>query len=54
MLENLEPGEERVLSYKMRSRLPILGEFNLPSANARSKVDNRVIISNSNRVTVSS
>ncbi len=51
-LEALEPGDERVLSYRMRSRLPILGEFNLPAASARAKIGNKVIITNSNRVTV--
>ena len=51
-LEALEAGDERVLSYKMKSRLPILGEFNLPSATARAKVGNKLILSNSNRVTV--
>ena len=51
-LEALEPGDERVLSYRMKSRLPILGEFNLPAASARSKTGNKVIITNSNRVTV--
>ena len=51
-IDAVEPGDERVLSYKMKSRLAILGEFNLPIATARCKVGNRVIISNSNRVSV--
>ena len=51
-IEALEPGDERVLSYRMKSRLPILGEFNLPAATARTKVGDKVVISNSNRVTV--
>ncbi len=51
-LETLEPGDERVLSYKIKTRLAILGEFNLPAASARCKSGNRVIISNSNRVSV--
>lgn len=51
-IESLEAGDERVLSYRMRSRLPILGEFNLPAATARCKANNRIIIRNSNRVTV--
>ncbi len=51
-IETLEPGDERVLSYKMKSRLAILGEFNLPSASARCQVGDRVVISNSNRVSV--
>ena len=51
-IETLEAGDERVLSYKMKSRLSILGEFNLPAATARTKIGNKVIISNSNRVSV--
>src|SRR3989338_60666 len=51
-LENLEAGDERVLSYRMKSRLPILGELNLPAANARCKDGNKVIIRNSNRIIV--
>ncbi len=51
-IDALEPGDERVLSYRMKSRLSILGEFNLPSASARAKIGNKVIISNSNRVSV--
>ena len=51
-IDMLEPGDERVLSYRMKSRLAILGEFNLPAATARCKIGNKVIISNSNRVSV--
>ena len=51
-VETLEPGDERVLSYRMKSRLSILGEFNLPAATARCHVGKRVIISNSNRVSM--
>lgn len=51
-IESIEPGDERVLSFKMKSRLSILGEFNLPAATARTKIGNKVIITNSNRVTV--
>ena len=51
-IETLEAGDERVLSYRMKSRLAILGEFNLPAATARAKVGEKVIISNSNRVSV--
>lgn len=52
VIDTLEAGDERVLSYKMKSRLVVLGEFNLPSATARCKAGNKVIISNSNRVSV--
>ena len=51
-LETLESKEERMLSYRMKSRLPILGEFSLPAASARTKIGNKVVISNSNRVSV--
>ncbi len=51
-IETLEPGDERVLSYRMKSRLPILGEFNLPAATARCKFGNKLVITNSNRVSV--
>lgn len=52
IIETLEAGDERVLSYRMKSRLSILGEFNLPVATARTKVGNKVVISNSNRISV--
>lgn len=52
-VDALEPGEERVLSYRMKLRLAVLGELNLPAATARAAVGNKVIISNSNRVSVS-
>ena len=51
-IETLEAGDERVLSYRMKSRLPILGELSLPAASARTKVGDKVIISNSNRASV--
>ena len=51
-IENIEAGDERVLSYKMKSRLPVLGELNLPAANARCTIGKKVVISNSNRVSV--
>ena len=51
-IETLEAGDERVLSYRMKSRLPILGELNLPAASARTKVGEKVVISNSNRVSI--
>ena len=51
-IETLEAGDERVLSYRMKSRLPILGELSLPAASARTQVGNKVVISNSNRVSI--
>ena len=53
-IESLEAGDERVLSYKFKSRLAILGEFHLPSASARCIYGKRHVISNSNRAIVSS
>src|SRR3989338_8427126 len=53
-IESIEAGDERVLSYKFRSRFPILGEFSLPSASARCKYGKRQVISNSNRAVVGS
>lgn len=52
-VDALEPGDERVLSYRMKLRLAVLGELNLPAATARAAIGNKVIISNSNRVSVS-
>jgi len=52
-LEKLEPAEEMVLSYRMKSRLTILGEFNLQAASARAKAGNKMVIATSNRVVVS-
>lgn len=51
-IETLEAGDERVLSYRMKSRLPILGELSLPAASARTQVGNKVIISSSNRASI--
>ena len=53
-IESIEAGDERVLSYKFKSRFPILGEFSLPSASARCKYGKRHVISNSNRAVVGS
>ncbi|MBI2658989.1 hypothetical protein HYX05_02705 [Candidatus Woesearchaeota archaeon] len=51
-IETLEAGDERVLSYRMKSRLPILGELSLPAASARTQVGNKVVISSSNRASI--
>ena len=52
-IDSIEAGDERVLSYKMQSRLAILGELNLPAATARCKIGDKVIISHSNRISIS-
>ena len=51
-VHHLEPNEGVILSYRMKSRLTILGDFHLPSATARCKYRNSYVITNSNRVTV--
>ena len=53
ILEKLDPSEERVLSYKVRSKLSILGDFNLPVAKATFKANGKVQSSSSNRLGVS-
>ena len=52
-LEKLDPSEERVLSYKVRSKLSILGDFSLPVAKAAFKANGKVQSSSSNRLNVS-
>ncbi len=52
-IEKLDLSEERVLSYKVRSKLSILGDFNLPVAKATFKANGKVQSSSSNRLSVS-
>ena len=52
VVAHLEPNEGVVLSYNMKSRLTILGDFHLPSATARCRYRNSYVITNSNRTTV--
>ena len=51
-IDNLEPSEERVLSYKIESKLPILGSFSLPVAKAAFKVNGKLQKSVSNRLSI--
>ena len=44
------PGEERVVSYDLKSTLPILGNVVLPEAKLKAKVNNRVKVYVSNKV----
>lgn len=53
-LEKLGVGEERVLSYTIRAKLPILGALSLPAATAKFKCDNKEVKANSNRLSVGS
>ncbi|MBI2107621.1 hypothetical protein HYX09_03695 [Candidatus Woesearchaeota archaeon] len=49
-VEKIEKGDERVLTYAIKSRLPILGELTLHPANARCRVGRRNYVASSNRV----
>ena len=51
-LDNLEPSEERILSYRIKSRLTILGSFSLPAARATFKSNDKLFTSASNRLSV--
>ena len=53
-IEKLDVGEERVLSYKIKARLSILGDLNLPAATAKFRCNNKDIKTRSNRLNVSS
>ena len=51
-LDHLDASEERVLSYKIKSKLSILGTFSLPTATASFKLNNKVLTSTSNRLSI--
>lgn len=51
-IDTLDASEERVLSYKIKSKLPILGSFSLPSAKAAFKANNKSFTSTSNRLSI--
>jgi len=46
------PGEERILTYSLRSALPLLGNIVLPEAKVRAKLNNKAKQFYSNRVSV--
>ena len=52
-IDNLDASEERVLSYRIKSKLSILGSFSLPAANAVFKSNDKTMTSTSNRLSVS-
>ena len=52
-LEILDPSEERVLSYRIKTRLSILGSFSLPAAVAVFKHNNKTYTSSSNMLNFS-
>ncbi len=49
-LDSFDIGEERVLAYKVKSKLPVLGNFSLPPTTARFRYKNKDRVSHSNRV----
>ncbi len=51
-IDSLDPGEERVLTYKIGSKLPILGILSLSAAGAKLYYKGKVIITTSNRLNV--
>lgn len=53
-IDKLDIGEERILSYKIISQLPILGDLSLPEATAKFRYNNKDVAAHSNRANVSS
>jgi hypothetical protein len=51
-IDFLDPSEERVLSYKVKSQLSILGDFNMPSAKATFNSEGKFYTSTSNRLNI--
>jgi hypothetical protein len=51
-IDTLDATEERVLSYKIKSKLSILGSFSLPAAKAAFKSNDKKFTSASNRLNV--
>ncbi len=53
IVDNLDASEERVLSYKIKTKLSILGSFSLPSTKAVFKSNDKTVTARSNRLSVS-
>jgi len=51
-IESIDPGEERVISYKIKSKLSILGGVTLPSAAAKFEAGKRTRTANSNKAVI--
>jgi hypothetical protein len=51
-LGDLEKGEERIVSYKAKSKLTILGSFSLPAAVVRCIVNYKEKLVYSNRLKI--
>ncbi len=54
VLDNLDASEERVIRYRIKSKLSIIGGFNLPAAVAKYRHNNKETKSRSNKVTITS
>lgn len=52
VIEEIDPKEERIINYKIKSILPILGELKLPAAIAKFNFKGREITSYSNTVNI--
>jgi hypothetical protein len=53
-IEELEPDEERVITYRVKAKLSILGEFMLPPMLAKFRFEGRNVKSHSNRLYINS
>ncbi len=51
-VEELDPNEERILTYKIKSKLSILGDFTLPVANIKYYRGKKKVLVYSNNVSV--
>ena len=54
VVDRLEPNEERVINYKVKSRLSILGDFSLPPTYAAFVYGGKQMKTSSNRLSISS
>ncbi|MBW2993241.1 hypothetical protein KY317_01555 [Candidatus Woesearchaeota archaeon] len=52
-IAEIAPGEERLISYHIKSKLSIIGNFKLPRAKMKFKDNKRTVITRSNTVGVS-
>jgi hypothetical protein len=52
LIDDLNPTEERVISYRIKSALPIIGEFSLESAFSKFKMNGKEKITHSNTLSV--
>jgi len=53
LIDELPAGDERVISYKIKSQLSIIGEFNLSQAIAKFRFQGKDIITHSNSLGIS-